>query len=360
MSLYDLIPDSIRDLAPYSPGHPPSIRIKLDANENPFPLPPEVAAALGEHLARVPIQRYPDPSAAELREVLARDVGVTPDQIVVGNGSDEIIALCASAYSRPRGADSRARVAYPWPSFVYYRIACAARGVVPLELALRADFTLDLDAADAALRAGRPNVAFFALPNNPTGTLWPMEGVAELASRHPDILFVADEAYIDYCGETLLDRRSDNLVVMRTLSKIGLAGLRVGFLVAPRPIIEVLERIRPPYNVGALNQTAAAWLLSHHRPLLAEHCRRVAVERDRLAAALARPPLEVFPSRANLLLVRHPRATELYRALADRGILVRNFDRPGPLAGCLRITVGSPEENDALVNAVTQISCEER
>jgi histidinol-phosphate aminotransferase len=359
MSLKDLVADTIHDLAAYSIPQPDDVRVKLDANESPFPLPADVAAALGAHLAEVPLHRYPDSRAAALHKVLARDLGVPSEQLVLGNGSDEIIGLLLAAFSRPRGGRA-ARAAYPWPSFVYYRVACAAHGIVPLEIPLRADFTLDVDATEAALAIERPNLALFALPNNPTGTLWPMDEVARLAARHPDVVFVSDEAYFDYSGETLLPRLGPNLVVMRTLSKIGLAGLRVGYLVAPRPIVEVLERIRPPYNVGALNQAAATWLLTHHKDGLAEAARRVVAERERLAGALTRLGLEVFPSRANLLLVRHPRASVLWTQLLRHGILVRSFDRPGALAGCLRITVGTPEENELLVSAITQISSEEQ
>ncbi|HKA87211.1 MAG TPA: histidinol-phosphate transaminase [Haliangiales bacterium] len=360
MNAKEMIPDSIRGLTAYAIPHPAGVRIKLDANESPHPLPPDVAAALGAHLAEVPLHRYPDPRAEALVKVVARDVGVPSDQIVLGNGSDEMIALLLTAFSRSRTSTRPARAAFPWPSFVYYRIACAARGVAPLEIPLRSDFTLDVDATDAALAAERPNLAFFALPNNPTGTLWPMDEVARLSARHPDTLFVSDEAYFDYSGETLLPRLAPNLVVMRTLSKLGLAGLRVGFLVAPPAVAEVLERIRPPYNVGALNQAAAAWLLTHHKRTLLEAARRVVAERERLAAALARLGLQVFPSRANLLLVRHPRASDVWSRLLGHGILVRNFDRPGPLAGCLRITVGTAEENDLLVSALTPISSGEQ
>ncbi len=355
MTLKELIPDSIRGLTAYAVPHPAGVRVKLDANESPFPLPPDIAAALGAHLAEVPLHRYPDPRAESLVKVLARDLGVPSDQIVLGNGSDEIIALLLSAFSRSRTGRA-ARAAYPWPSFVYYRIACAAHGIAPLEIPLRSDFTLDVDATDALLAAERPNLAFFALPNNPTGTLWPMDEVARLAARHADTLFVSDEAYFDYSGETLLPRLAPNLVVMRTLSKLGLAALRVGFLVAPPAVAEVIGRIRPPYNVGALNQAAATWLLTNHKQVLTDAARRVVAERERLAAVLTQLGLRVFPSRANLLCVRHPRASDVWSRLLGHGILVRNFDRPGPLAGCLRITVGTAEENELLVIALTQIS----
>src|SRR5262249_36946949 len=171
----------------------------------------------------------------------------------------------------------------------------------------------------------------------------------------PDILVVADEAYVEYSGVSYLDlvARHPNLVVLRTLSKIGLAALRVGYLVTDPALAREVEKIRPPYNVGALNQAAATFLLGRHRDALRAPVARVVAERERLVAALAAfPGLEVSPTRANFVLVRAPEATALWQQLVERGVLVRNFDRPGQLAGCLRITVGTPEENDLLLTAL--------
>jgi histidinol-phosphate aminotransferase len=356
----ELLREELTGLAPYAIPHPPGIRAKLDANESPHALPPAVAAELGAHLAQVALHRYPDGRAAGLREIVARDCGCDPAQLVFGNGSDELITLLLDAFARPRSGADRPRVAYPVPSFVVYRIAALGRGFAPVEIPLRADFTLDLDAVERAIARERPNVVFFALPNNPTGTLWPLAEIAAFAARHPGVLVVADEAYVAYSGETLLPRLGDlpNLVVMRTLSKIGMAALRVGYVVAHREVAAALEKIRPPYNVGAVNQAAAAFLLSRHRAALDAAVAAVVSERERVVAALAAVPgLTAFPTRANLVLVRagvpgDGRATALWHELAARGVLVRSFDRPGPLAGCLRVTIGTREENDLFLGAV--------
>ena len=357
MSLSDLVSRGLRGSVAYHVPRPDHVRAKLDANESPWPLPDDVAEALGRELATVPLHRYPEADPAALRGFLAADLGVAPDQLAFGNGSDELIGLLCAVFGEPRKGASRARVLYPDPSFVYYGIAARCHGVDAIEVTLDDDMQLDFELVDDAMRGAQPNLAFFALPNNPTGTLWSPDEVAALAARHPDTLVIADEAYLAYGGRTLLPRLADlpNLIVMRTLSKIGMAGLRVGFLIAAPAIVRELEKVRPPYNLGALNQRAALWLLQHQRAWIDARCRDVVVERTRLAAALSGlPDLRVFPSEANLVLVRigragDGRAARLWKALQDRGILVRNFDRPGPLAGCLRITPGTPAENDLLL-----------
>jgi histidinol-phosphate aminotransferase len=352
-----LISEPLRGAAPYHVPLPPDVRAKLDANELPVPLPDEYRAGLAAAVAAVELERYPDAAARALRARLAREAPPGA-ALVLGNGSDELILILCEAFAAPRPGAATARVLYPVPSFVYYRIACQSRGLEPIEVPLAPDFTLSLDAVERAIADGRPNVAFFALPNNPTGTLWPMAAIADLARRHPDLIVVSDEAYIAYSGETLTGAMAalPNLVVMRTLSKIGLAGLRVGYLFASPAIAAVCERVRPPYNVGSANQAAAAWLLEHAGDWIRARAAEVVAERPKLAAALAAlPGVTVFPSAANLVLVRiagDGRATAVWQALQDRGILVRNFDRPGPnpLAGCLRITVGTPAQHALLLD----------
>lgn len=363
MTVGDLVTRGIRAMAAYHVPRPEGVRAKLDANENPFPLPETISAELGQELAKVALHRYPEADPAGLRAWIANDLGVDPAALVFGNGSDELIALLCAAFGEPRKGRSRASVLYPDPSFVVYRIAALGHGLDPLEVPLDDDMELDFDLVDDALTGAGPNLAFFALPNNPTGTLWSPERVADLAAKHPDTIIVSDEAYLQYGGRTLLARLPElpNLVIMRTLSKIGLAALRVGFVVAGPAIVRELEKVRPPYNLGSLNQRAALWLLEHHRDWLLARCADVVTERARLATALAAlPGVRVFASEANLLLIRigtagDGRAGEVWRALAARGVLVRNFDRPGPLSGCLRITPGTPDENQLLLAELTAV-----
>ena len=354
MSLRDLVPRALRGSSAYHVPRPAGVRAKLDANESPWPLPAEAASALARELAEVALHRYPESDAAALREQVAGDLGVDGARLVFGNGSDELIAMLCAAFAEPRKGASRARVLYPDPSFVYYGIAARAHGLDSIEVPLDDDMQLDFELVDDAMRGAAPNLAFFALPNNPTGTLWPPEEVAALAVRNPDTLVIADEAYLAYGGRTLLPRLAElpNLIVMRTLSKIGMAALRVGFLAASPAIVAELEKVRPPYNLGSLDQRAALWMLRHQRAWIDARCRDVVAERARVAAALAAlPGVRVFPSEANLVMFRvgdgrDGRATRTWKALAERGVLVRRLDRPGQLAGCLRVTPGTPEEND--------------
>lgn len=345
------VPEVLRGARAYHVPQPPQIRVKLDANELPFPLPAELRTQLGAALAEVALERYPDPRAADLRRHVATDLGVSGDQLVFGNGSDELISLIVQAFAGP--------VLYPIPTFVYYRLAAIARGLPVVEVPLTNTFELDEVACEAAIVAQQPSVVFLALPNNPTGTLWRPEFALELAERHRDTVIVADEAYFAYSGRTLLPQLPNhpNLVVMRTLSKVGMAGLRVGFTISSSAVATVIDKVRPPYNMGSLAQRAALFLLREASGWCAARAADVGAERARLAAGLAAMPgVEVFPSAANLVLVRIPgRAGQIWQALADRGIVVRAFDSPH-LVDCLRITVGTPEENRAVINTWQNIS----
>jgi histidinol-phosphate aminotransferase len=340
------VPEALRGSAAYHVPLPPRLIAKLDANELPYPLPPELRARLASVLAEAALERYPDASARRLRAVVARQHAVAGEQIVFGNGSDELIAMLCNAFAGP--------ILYPTPSFVYYRLAAIARGLPPIEVPLGPRFELDEIALHAAVEATRPSVVFLALPNNPTGTLWRMDFALELAARHRDMVVVSDEAYAAYSGVTNLPALADhpNLVVLRTLSKIGMAGLRVGFAIAAPAIAAVLEKVRPPYNLSVLDQRAAELLLDEGAAWCAARAAEVVVERARLAAGLRALGLDVFASEANLLLVRFPDSQRTWHALAAAGISVRSFGTTGPLADCLRITVGTPAEDDALLAAL--------
>ena len=361
------VPEALRGTPAYHVPQPPNVRAKLDANELPYAFPPELRARLGAALADVSLERYPDPNARDLRALVAAQLLVAGDQLVFGNGSDETIGMLVAAFAAPRTAHEHgpshsrpAAILYPTPTFVYYKLAAVGRGVEAIEVPLDAKFEMDEAAIERAIEAHRPSVVFLALPNNPTGTLWRMDFAAELAARHRDVVVVSDEAYIAYTGRSNLPHLASNpnLVVMRTLSKVGMAGLRVGFTVSSPAIAQLLEKVRPPYNVSSLDQRAAMFLLSEAADWCTSRAKDVVRERVGLAAALAQlPGAEVFASEANLLLVLFgaKRATLIWQGLGGRGLLVRNFDRPGPLEGCLRITVGTPQENEWLVEALREL-----
>jgi histidinol-phosphate aminotransferase len=347
------VPEALRGSSAYHVPQPPEIRAKLDANELPFGWPAELRTQLGAELANVALERYPDPRARELRDVVAAQYAVHGEQLVFGNGSDELIAMLCNAFAGP--------ILYPVPTFVYYKLAAVARGLPVIEVPLGPRFELDEALISRAIAEHRPSVVFLALPNNPTGTLWRMDFALELAAAHRDTVIVSDEAYVAYSGRTSLPALDahPNLVIMRTLSKVGLAGLRVGFTISAPAIADVLEKVRPPYNLSSLDQAAAVFALREAATWCLARAADVVEERVKLATALA-PYGDVFDSEANLILVRFGagRASTLWQGLADRGIVVRNFDSPagGPLAGCLRITVGTVEENALLLAALAELA----
>jgi histidinol-phosphate aminotransferase len=351
----DLVRRPLRGAPAYHvPAHPNAI--KLDANESPYPLSRATMEALGRELAQAALHRYPDASATELRTLLAARLGVPLDHVMVGNGSDELIALLCATFAEPRQGKVQAGIAYAVPGFVVFRTAALAHGLQPVEVPFGPRFEADEAALFATIEAERPNVLFLATPNNPTGTVWSRSTVEKLLSRYPDMVTVVDEAYIDYGGARScvdLAMAHPHCVVLQTLSKIGLAALRLGILVGRPEVLGAVEKVRPPYNVSTFSQRAAIKLLSEHRAELEAHFDEIKRERERLHDVIAAlPGLEVFPSGGNFLMVRKREGARAFcEALIERGVLVRLFDA-GALAGCMRITVGTPEENGWLVDAL--------
>ena len=324
--------------------------VKLDAMENPYRLPEALRAALGDIAAEAPLNRYPDPSARALKARLRAVMGV-PDEmeLLLGNGSDELIQIVAMALARPGAVMLGVE-----PSFAMYRMIAACCGLRYESVALRPNFTLDGDACLDAIARHRPAVTFIAYPNNPTGNLFDREGVSRMIEASPGLV-VVDEAYYAFADASFLLRLADypNLLLMRTVSKLGLAGLRLG-LIAGRPEwLAELDKVRLPYNINVLTQRFAERVLGEPQVLEAQAA-AIRAERSRLGAALARlPRVQVFPSSANFILFRMPRATAVFTALRERRVLVKNLDGAHPLlADCLRVTVGTPDENDQFLHAL--------
>ncbi len=359
--LVRVVRPEVQSTAAYQTVPSPSGRlIKLDANESPFALGAALRGALAEEFARaladVELHRYPDPSAGALKAALAADLGVAGDRLAITNGSDEAIHLLEQLVS-PGGG-----VAIPVPTFAMYGIGAKLLGLGLVEVPLTPEFDIALDPFMAALAARQPSLVFLAWPNNPTGRLFRRDAVdailAACAGQACHALVVVDEAYYHYSGATYLPRLADaaNLVILRTLSKIGLAGIRLGMLIGSAAVVTAINTVRQPYNVNALSQAAAQVVLSHGA-LVKEQAAQIVEERERVAARLAElPGFAVFPSDANFLLVRAARGgPEVARALLARNIMVRDFSRTLHLADCLRITIGSPEENDALLTACADL-----
>lgn len=337
-----LIRDEIRALAAY---HVPDASgyVKLDAMENPYPLPAELRDALGQIARDAAINRYPDAAATALKARL-RTVMEVPEgmEILLGNGSDEIIQILAMAIAKPG-----ATILGLEPSFVMYKMIAAFAGVSYVGVPLRANFTLDLDATLAAIAAHQPALIFIAYPNNPSGNLFDMSALLRILDAAPGLV-VLDEAYHVFALESFMPllTRYPNLLVMRTLSKLGLAGLRLGFLVGRPAWLNELDKLRLPYNINILTQQIAEQVLAH-ADILEQQAAAIRSERARLMQALADiAGIEVFPSAANFILLRVANADTVFEGLKQRGILIKNLSRAHPqLQNCLRVTVGTPDEN---------------
>jgi len=344
----------IRALSAYHVPDPGRM-IKLDAMENPYTWPEEMVDAWLERLRGVGLNRYPDPGArqlqARLREAMAVPEG---SALLLGNGSDEIIQMLALTV----GGLGRTLLA-PEPGFAMYRMIATFAGMSYAGVPLAPDFRLDGEAMLAAIERHQPALVFLAYPNNPTGNLFDEKIMEAIISAAPGLV-VVDEAYHAFAGASFMPRLGEwgNLLVMRTLSKLGLAGLRLGLLSGPAPWLEELEKVRLPYNINVLTQESAAFALEH-LDVLDEQTARIRQERGRLAAALeARDGLTVYPSAANFILFRTPagRATAIFEGIKARGVLIKNLSPVGSmLTDCLRVTVGRPEENDAFLAALAAV-----
>ncbi len=330
---------------------PPSTGlIKLDAMENPYGLPRELAAEVGSLASAAALNRYPDAGAHELKAELRRFFGL-PDgaALMLGNGSDELIQVVALACARPG-----ATLLTVEPTFVMFRMIAVFAGMGYAGVPLGEGFALDEAALLAAIHEKRPAVIFLAYPNNPTGNLFDAGALARVVEAAPGLV-VVDEAYHAFAGATTLDwlARFPNLLVMRTLSKLGLAGLRLGALMGAPAWIDQLEKVRLPYNVNVLTQAVTAALLRRSDVLL-EQAGAIRREREELARRLAAlPGVTAYPSQANFLLFRVAGAADVFQRLKDQGVLIKNLSGSHPrLADCLRVTVGTPDENRAFLAAL--------
>ncbi len=324
--------------------------IKLDAMENPYALPTDLAAALGAAASRVSVNRYPDGDARAVKDALRETLNLPGNvSLLLGNGSDELIQIVTSAVAGPA-----AGVLAPDPSFVMYRRSALLAQARFTSVPLRNDFSLDAEAMLEAIARDRPALVWLAYPNNPTGNLFDASAVERIVRAAPGLVAI-DEAYYAYADATFLPCVLDfpNLVVVRTVSKIGMAGLRLGYLAGHPDWIAEFDKLRPPYNVSSLTQAVLPLLLAHGS-VFAQQAEAIRAERARLAAALSKlRRVQVFPTQTNFVLARVPDARAWFAALRDAKILVKNLDGWHPLlANCLRITVGTPAENDALIEVL--------
>jgi len=330
----------------------PGDLVKLDAMENPYRWPDELVGQWLEILRSVELNRYPDPGAGALTEKLKQTMQV-PDgmQLVLGNGSDELIQMLALAV-----AQAGRVILAPDPTFVMYRMIADVAGMAYQGVPLAADFSLDVAAMQAAIDQYQPAIVFLSYPNNPTGTIFDAAAV-EAVIRHAPGLVVVDEAYAPFTDATFMPRLGEfsNLLVLRTVSKMGLAGLRLGLLVGSPQWLTQIDKTRLPYNINVLTQASALFALQN-KAILDEQAQRIRADRSRLAGSLeALDGIEVYPSEANFILfkVLQGASDRVFAELKEQGVLIKNLNPAGGrLQDCLRVTVGRPDENRAFLAAL--------
>ncbi len=351
-----LVRPEIRALAAYGVADPGDL-VKLDAMENPYPWPLEIKRAWAEKLVATDINRYPDPSARSLRPGLREAMSV-PDaaEILLGNGSDEIIQMLMLAMAK-----EGATVLSPAPGFVMYDMTARFVGMNYISVPLKAgDFALDVPAMLDAINRHDPAIIFLAYPNNPTGNLFDHDDVHAII-RAASGLVVIDEAYYAFASDSWLPRvmDHDNVVVMRTVSKLGLAGLRLGLLAGDSRWLQEFDKVRLPYNINSLTQASAEFALSNMQ-FLQQQTEKIIAERQRVFDALCRiPDIQAWPSEANFILFRFRdlAGDVVFEALKQAGVLIKNLSHADPLLkDCLRTTIGTPEENDIFLKAVAEMS----
>ncbi len=329
--------------------------VKLDAMENPHRLPAALQAELGQRLGTLALNRYPDGRVNDLRRALA-DYAQMPQgfDIMLGNGSDELISLLALACALPG-----ASVLAPVPGFVMYAMSAQLQGLKFIGVDLTADFELDEAAMLSAIAEHKPSIVYLAYPNNPTANLWDdavIETIIDAVGEQGGLV-VIDEAYQPFASKSYIDRiaRHGHVLLMRTLSKFGLAGVRLGYMMGPRAMIAEIDKVRPPYNISVLNYECALFALEH-RDVFATQAQELVAQRERLLTALGSlPAVRAWKSDANMILVRLPDASKAFEGLRNRNVLVKNVSKMHPLlANCLRLTVGTADENTQLLTALEE------
>ncbi len=345
--------------------------VKLDAMENPYPLSADLQAALGQRLGALALNRYPDGRVNDLRRALGDYVDLPAGyDVMLGNGSDELISLLAMACDRPVATgEARPAILAPVPGFVMYAMSAALQGLDFIGVPLTPEFALDVPAMVQAIETHQPAIVYLAYPNNPTANLWNRGDMAQIiaAAERAGSIVAVDEAYQPFSSHSWIDeirarpQNHGHVLLMRTLSKFGLAGVRLGYMVGPAALVAEVDKLRPPYNVSVLNYECALFALEH-QDVFAAQALEIRAQRAMLLEAFgALPGVRAFDSDANMVLVRFEgavgRAQQVFDGLKARGILVKNVSKMHPLlANCLRLTVGTAEENRALLAALQDLT----
>ncbi|MGP0629468.1 histidinol-phosphate transaminase [Nitrospina sp. 32_T5] len=326
--------------------------IKLHANENSYPPPSEILDLFQDTFRTFQLNRYPDPASQRLKDVLSQRLSVSTNQLAIGNGSDELIQILVQVFCDPGDV-----VVFPDPTFAMYSIIARGMGVKAESFPLDENWDFAAEPFLDMLEKTQARIVFFSYPNNPTGNCFNRDAIQTVLENFKGIT-VLDEAYYDFARDTFLDQLGthNNLVILRSLSKIGLAGLRVGYAVAHPTIIEQVDKIRLPYNSNTVSQELAAVLLDRFGPVK-QQIDQILEQRDWLLKALSNlPQLQIFPSDANFILFRvHRSSEEVFNQLVEKGILVRDLNSHPRLRNCLRVTVGTHDENAEFVTQIKSI-----
>lgn len=354
-----ILREELGELKAYSPSAG-SYETRLDANEAPNLLSNELKKRLVEIAAQTAWEKYPDAGQRALRKAIAQHHGVSPQQIIAGVGSDELITILLTAATRLKSKAPAPTLVTTTPTFVMYRLSARIRGQRVMEVPLDQDWNTSEEALLRAIEMADPNLVFLASPNNPTGTMLSAECLENVVKGAPGALIVVDEAYVDYADrdQASLLSKYENVAILRTLSKVGFASLRVGWLMASPTLVTEIDKVRLPYNVPTICQNMAVAVLSEFGNEISNICSTVKAERSRVFAELhAMKKVSVVPSQANFLWIElEHAASEVYKSLGQRGVLVRSFQgRGGRLEKCLRVTIGLKKQNDRFLEVLKEV-----
>ncbi|NIP29479.1 MAG: histidinol-phosphate transaminase [Candidatus Dadabacteria bacterium] len=325
--------------------------IKLDGNESPYDLYPDLKDIILKDLEELQLNRYPDPDFLSIKSKLANLHSITEEGILLGNGSDEIIQMLITVFSGKSG-----KILVPSPTFSMYKLTGIALNKEVLETDLDEDFDLDLNEILKTIDNEDPDLIFFATPNNPTGNSFSKKKILEIL-ENTNAIVIIDEAYFDYSKDTFLPymEKYDQLMILRTMSKIGLASLRLGFLFGQPDLIKELNKARLPYNINSFSQSLMNIVLDNLE-LIENNVEEIIAEREKLKNKLSKiSGFKVYPSDANFFFIKTQDADFLFNELVKKDILIRNFNKPGRLENCVRITIGTPSENEYLIQALKGI-----
>ncbi len=326
--------------------------VRLDGNESPFETDPELLNLISEEISSIELNRYPDPECTELKKIISNTYDFPDEGILLGNGSDELIQMLIETFNGKSGV-----VMVPGPTFSMYGLTSNILGNKVAETELDDNFDLDTDDIINKIKETDPDLLFFASPNNPTGNAFSQDKIIKVIEATSGVV-VVDEAYFDYYGKTVIPliQKYKNLVVLRTLSKIGFAAVRLGILFGSGEIVGQVNKTRLPYNINTLSQKIAEIVIKNEN-LLKKNYKKITAERERLYSELCKiENIKAYPSDANFFLIKVPDADYCFKTMAENDILIRNLSSNPKLSGCIRVTIGTIEENNAFLEALSAIS----